>query len=277
MTTNANSSTLAALISDSTRCARFASLVQTLKGVVRLAPGEKRGGRKITCGDHTVRDTFVSGGNYGNLTRKSLAEAIALWVDAVTYDPTTGLVDTISFKGGAIAALVAEGRQGWTGRGKNAVQVTLTTADYEAALTEQINSFVKTLAGTNESTTDHVYESLVVDGEKIRGYRVYVGPTDPKAAPAATPGTIYLQGLLVGRKVITKAQHDKPAGKSGAKSVAKKHLRSFLPVRRYVSYCLQPGSDFILNLGSDAVSASDAAGITVDPTAVASALALVAA
>ena len=49
MTTNANSPTLATLIADSSRCARFASsLVTTLKGSTRLAPGEKRGGLKIT-------------------------------------------------------------------------------------------------------------------------------------------------------------------------------------------------------------------------------------
>ena len=52
-TTNANSPTLTDLISGSTRCARFVSLVTTLKGASRLAPGEKRGGLKVTVGNDT--------------------------------------------------------------------------------------------------------------------------------------------------------------------------------------------------------------------------------
>jgi hypothetical protein len=258
MTTNANSSTLAALISDSTRCARFVSVVTTLKGVERLAPGEKRGGLKVRMGNDTVRDTFVAGANYGTLKAK----------DAEILDALTGA---------DLDAMVADGHTAWSGRGKNATQVAVTRADFDLALAEMIDSTAKTLAGTNTSTTDHVYESLEVDGAKVRGYRVYVGPTDPNATPASTPGTIYVQGLRVGRKVIEAAQYARPVSKSSAKSVAKRIITRLLPSRRYVSYCMEPGTDFILNLGSDAVSASDAAGITVDPTAVASALALVAA
>ena len=258
MTTNANSPTLTDLISGSTRCARFVSLVTTLKGASRLAPGEKRGGLKITVGNDTVRDTFVAGANYGTLKAK----------DAAILDTLTGAdLDT----------MVADGHTAWTGRGAKATQVAVTRADFDLALAEMIDSTAKTLAGTNTSTTDHVYESLEVDGEKVRGYRVYVGPTDPNATPASTPGTIYVQGLRVGRKVIEAAEFARPASKSSAKSVAKRVITRLLPSRRYVSYCLEPGTDFILNMGVDAVTASDAAGITVDATAVASALALVAA
>ena len=258
MNTNANSTTLATLINDSSRCARFASVVTTLKGASRLAPGEKRGGLKIRVGNDTVRDTFVAGANYGSLKAK----------DAVILAALTGA---------DLDAMVADGHSAWSGRGAKAVQVTVTRADFDAALAEMIDSTAKTLAGTNTSTTDHVYESMIVDGKALAGYRVYVGPTDPNATPASTPGTIYVQGLRVGRKVIEAAEFAKPASKSAAKSVAKRAITRLLPSRRYVSYSLEAGSDFILNLGSDAVSASDAAGITVDPTAVTEALALVAA
>jgi len=252
---NANSTTLATLINDSTRCARFASVVTTLKGSTRLAPGEKRGGAKIRVGNDTVRDTFVAGANYGSLKAK----------DAAILDALTG-ADLDAMAGAAHSA--------WSGRGAKAVQVTVTRADFDLALSEMIDSTAKTLAGTNTSTTDHVYESMVVDGKALAGYRVYVGPTDPNATPAAAPGTIYVQGLRVGRKVIEAAEFARPASKSSAKSVAKRVITRLLPSRRYVSYCLEAGSDFILNLGAEAVSASDAAGITVDPTAVTEALAL---
>lgn len=258
--TNASSTTLACAIgtSRSAQCASIMSVVTTLKGVERLAPGEKRGGTKVQMGNDTVRDTFVAGRSYTSLKRK----------DAVILAALTGAdLDT----------MVADGPLAWSGRGAKAVQVPVTRADFDAALAEMIDSTDKSIAGTNSSTTDHVYEPLVVDGKALKGYRVYVGPADDSIKPASAPGTIYVQGLRVGRKVITAAQYARPVSKSGGKAVAKRIITRLLPSRRYVSYCLEAGSDFILNLGAEAVSASDAAGITVDPTVVADILSDVAA
>lgn len=260
--TNAStsSSTLAAAIagSRSAQCASIMSVVTTLKGVERLAPGEKRGGLKVRMGDDTVRDTFVAGRSYRNLKQR----------DAVILAALTGA---------DLDAMVADGHTAWSGRGKNATQVAVTRADFDAALADMIASTDKSIAGTNSSTTDHVYEPLVVDGKALKGYRVYVGPADPTATPKSAPGTIYVQGLRVGRKVIQAAQYARPVSKSGGKAVAKRVITRLLPSRRYVSYSLEAGSDFILNLGAEAVTASDAAGITVDPTVVADILADVAA
>jgi hypothetical protein len=257
---SASSTTLAAAIagSRSAQCASIMSAVLTKRGVTRLAPGEKRGGKKVTMGDDTVRVTFVGGRSYMSLTRKGLG---------IMSDLTDADLD----------AMVAEGHTAWSGRGKNATQVAVTRADFTAALVEMIDSAGKTLAGTNTSTTDHVYEPLVVDGKTIRGYRVYVGPSDPSVTPKSAPGTIYVQGLILGQTVLQAAQYARPVSKSGAKAVAKRRIKRLLPVRRYVSYSLEAGSDFILNLGAEAVTASDAAGITVDPTVVADILADVAA
>ena len=258
--TNASSTTLAQAIagSRSAQCASIMSVVTTLKGDTRLAPGEKRGGLKVTVGDDTVRDTFVAGRSYTSLKRK----------DAVILAALTGA---------DLDQMVADGHTAWSGRGAKAVQVAVTRADFDAALADMIASTDKSIAGTNTSTTDHVYEPLLVDGKALKGYRVYVGPADDSIKPASAPGTIYVQGLRVGRKVIQAAQYAKPASKSGGKTVAKKVITRLLPSRRYVSYSLEAGSDFILNLGAEAVTASDAAGITVDPTVVADILSDVAA
>ena len=257
---SASSTTLAAAIgtSRSAQCASIMSVVTTLKGVERLAPGEKRGGLKVRMGNDTVRDTFVAGRSYTSLKRK----------DAVILAALTGA---------DLDAMVAEGHMAWSGRGAKAVQVPVTRADFDAALADMIASTAKSIAGTNSSTTDHVYEPLVVDGKALKGYRVYVGPADPSIKPASAPGTIYVQGLRVGRKVIEAAQYARPQSKSGGKAVAKRIIPRLLPSRRYVSYALEPGTDFVLNLGAEAVTASDDAGITVDPTVVASILDSVAA
>ena len=260
--TNAKSSTLAAAIagSRSAQCASIMSVVTPLKGVTRLAPGEKRGGKKVQMGNDVVRDTFVAGRSYRNLKRK----------DAPILADLAANPDRLD-------AMVAEGHMAWSGRGAKAVQVAVTRADFDAALADMIASTDKSIAGTNSSTTDHVYEPLLVDGKALKGYRVYVGPADDSIKPASTPGTIYVQGLRVGRKVIQAAQYARPVSKSGGKTVAKRIITRLLPSRRYVSYCLEAGSDFVLNLGAEAVTASDDAGITVDPTVVADILSDVAA
>ena len=262
--TNASttSTTLAAAIagSRSALCASIMSVVTPLKGVVRLAPGEKRGGKKVRMGNDVVRDTFVAGRSYTSLKRKDGTILADLAANPARLD-----------------AMAAEGHMAWSGRGAKAVQVPVTRADFDLALAEMIASTAKSIAGTNSSTTDHVYEPLLVDGKALKGYRVYVGPADPSIKPASAPGTIYVQGLRVGRKVIEAAQYPRPQSKSGAKAVAKRVITRLLPSRRYVSYALEPGTDFVLNLGADAVTASDDAGITVDPTVVASILDTVAA
>ena len=75
------------------------------------------------------------------------------------------------------------------------------------------------------------------------------------------PGTVYLQGLRVQHRVLTPAPAGpKPASKSAPKSVVKSVLRSLLPVGKYVSYALQPGTDFRLAVGGAAVLESTTQG-----------------
>jgi hypothetical protein len=128
---------------------------------------------------------------------------------------------------------------------------------------ELTDSFDKTLAGTNESTTEHVYEPLVVNGETVRGSRVYTG--NPNGQDAATPGTVYLQGLKIGERVLDAAPNGPvPASQSAAKTVAKNVLRSRLPVARYVSYKLDAAGGWLLSAGGAAVAACDTNGVTLD-------------
>ena len=115
-----------------------------------------------------------------------------------------------------------------------------------------------------------------MDGEKVRGGRVYVG--NPSGDDAALPGTIYLQGIIISSKVLVPAANGPvPASKSGPVSVAKKALRKLLSVSRYVSYALEPGQDFYVAAGGAAVAAADKDGLTVDAAKVAGIKALLAA
>jgi len=253
MATNANSALIAALLKDA-RVGTFTGIVTTKVGVER---GPK--GSKTRYGDDTIHACIFTGFKYLGLVERS-RDALALITDAEV-----------------LADAQAKGRKAWSGRGKAAVEVELTLADIAEARTEMVESFNKTIAGSNESTTDHVYEELVTDGESVRGGRVYkCVADDPKHkcqcrdctgdAKAPRNGTIYLQGLQISSRVITPAANGpKPAAKSGAKVVAKGLLSRLLPLSRYVSYRLEPGTDFLLSAGGTAKIEAEAAGFHFTP------------
>jgi len=239
-TTNSISPVLAANLA-SARKGTFTSLIIRKEGEERGAAGNK-----TVYGDDLVQVVIITGFRYENLVARS-RDMLAAMTDA------------------EVDALVARGYTGWQGRGAKAVEVPVTRADFDAARAELTDSFDKTLAGTNESTTDHVYEPLVVNGETVRGSRVYTG--NPNGQDAATPGTVYLQGLKIGERVLDAAPNGPvPASQSAAKTVAKNVLRSRLPVARYVSYKLDtstPGA-WLLSAGGAAVAACDTNGVTLD-------------
>lgn len=241
VTTNSLSPVLAANLA-SARKGTFTSLIIRKEGETRGPQGSK-----VKYGDDLVHVVIITGFRYERLVAKS-RDALAAMTDA------------------EIDALVNKGYTGWQGRGAKAVSCPVTRADFDAARAELLDSFDKTLTGTNESTTDHVYEPLVVNGETVRGCRVYTGNPDP-TLNAATPGTVYLQGLKIGERVLDAAPNGPvPASQSNPKTVAKNVLRSRLPVARYVSYKLDtsvPGA-WLLSAGGTAAAACDTNDVTLD-------------
>jgi hypothetical protein len=228
----------------------------TFTSLIIRKEGEERGpaGAKVVYGDDLVHVVIITGFKYERLVARS-RDMLAAMTDA------------------DLDALVARNYKGWQGRGAKAVEVPVTRADFDAARDELLTSFDKTLTGTNESTTDHVYEPLVVNGETVRGARVYKG--NPNGQDAAPVGTVYLQGLKIGEKVLDAAPNGPvPASQSNPKTVAKNVLRSRLPVARYVSYKLDtstPGA-WLLSAGGAAVAACDTNGVSLDADRVDAAL-----
>jgi hypothetical protein len=255
-----------AVSSNALSLANAAALASANKGTFTSLLTTKQGTEKggVLYGDDTVLAVIVTGFRYDRLVQRSL-------------DKLTAMTDA------DLAALV-DGKVGMDGRGKNAVERAVTLADAQAARDELIASFTETLNGTNESTSDHVYEPLVVTdeagaSETVRGAKVYkcVAGTAHKCrcractgdARAPIDGQINLSGLIIGSKVITPAANGPaPAAKSGAKTVAKDVLRATLPVARFVSYRLDPNAGaWILKAGGAAVAAATNADVTVRESA----------
>lgn len=241
--TNANSAKVAEMLNDARP--GFAGVIKTLKGKVV-------GG--VLYNDEVVWDTFNHSGLYAgdNGLKARDLEALGQITDQEILD-----------------ALKAADAQGWEGRGSKARQVPVTRMHVQAARAKIEASCLKSMTGRNSATTDHVYEALVVNGETVRGARVYVCAGTPKCRcrncnpsneRAPLPGTIYIRGLLERREVVTPAANGRaPFPKSNPITVARRFFESRLPSRKYVQHCLEPGTDFILAIGGERVEKVKAA------------------
>ena len=279
MTTNANNVALSSLLSEAKK--------GTFSGLIYRKKGTTRGGKAnpVQYGDDLVHSVIYTGFRYIGLVERSKDTALAFTdadLDAVVERGLTGWVRV--WKRSAKAGDLKEIARGLglddTGTKADVVsrldvavpggmaERLVTRADVDEAYTVLLSDLQRTLDGETNPTNAHVYEPLVVDGEKVRGGRVYTG--NPNGEDAALPGTIYLQGLIISSRVIEAAVNGPvPVSKSAPVSVAKKALRRLLPISRYVSYALEPGTEYVLAAGAVAVAAADEAGLTVDPVRVA--------
>ena len=230
---------------------RFLSVAVQKKGVLR---GKK--GSKVRHGDDKVAAVILGGVNYTNLKERDQA----ILVEALQSD--ADLFQTLADKAAARNIL------GWSGRGKNAVQVAITAQDFEDAYNDTLVSIEKTLNGTNTSTSAHVYEPLEVDGHKVRGCKVYIGDGGADAGvDSRTPdeGSIHISGLKIASRVIEEAEHAIPESKSGGKTIAKRLIRSWLalPSRRWVQYTIPSDEQWRLKVGGQAALAMTDHGLEI--------------
>lgn len=236
--TNANSALLATLLSK-VRHGTFTGLIKRKEGETR-----GRGTNKKVYGNDQVHVLVVTGFDYLTLVKRSLDQLESLTVTSVR---------------------------------EAAAQNDIFLDEFETHLAkhEMVVSFQKTLAGTNESTTDHVYEPLTLDGESVKACRVYKCVQDDAQHEckcrdctgderAPKTGTIYLQGLQVWSQILEAAPNGPiPAANSSMKTIAKDLFREKLPINRYVSYRLEPGTEFILRAGGVAAVEATERGFTV--------------
>jgi len=242
--TNANAPVLAALLAASQ------GKGTTFTGLIYPCKGEVRGGK--VYGDDVCHYIIVAGFSYERLKARDLT-VLASLTDAE-------ILEEAKFKG-----------------------ITLTLADVFAARVKVFESATKSAAGTNTATHDDNFERLVVDGEPVKGARIYkcsghkgcgCSLCNPGDARAPVPGTIYLSGLIIGREVLTPAANGPvPAPNSSPVTIARKLFERRLPSSRFRSFRLPPGLDFILRAGGVAEAEVSASGIKLNEKAVADALA----
>lgn len=241
--TNANSAKIASLLSDAK---------PGFAGLIYQKVGKVVGG--VLYNDDLVHDVINHAFRYEG--DKGLK---ARDFDALGKITDKEILDEITKKGAL----------GWQGRGSKAVQVEITAEHVSHARAKVEASCLKSMTGRNTSTTDHVFEPLVVNGKKVRGARVYICTgnktckcrnCNPDNKRAPLPGTIYLTGILDSREIITPAANGRaPFPKSNPVTVARRFFEKRLPSRKFVQYRLEPGTDFILAIGGDVVTKAKAA------------------
>lgn len=248
MKTNSNDA-LVALILKAARKGTFTGIITQKKGEAR-----GRGSARMVYGDDVVHTVMITGFSYENLVRRSLKSLLLMKTDdLLALSETQNLRD----------------------KDGNPIH----RVDIQEAWNELRESFERTLdpTMTSTSTTAHVYEPLVVNEEQVTGAKVYRcvknvsgevchcrACTGDERAPL--DGTIHLDGLKVWSKVLVPAPNGPvPASKSAAKTVAKNMIRRLLPVSRYVSYVLEPGTDFMLRAGGAAALEAANGGFKVTP------------
>ena len=112
-----------------------------------------------------------------------------------------------------------------------------------------------------------VGEPLEIDGVKVRGSRVYTGPARPEVPRSPKPGTIYVQGVKLGEKVVTPAPNGKWRPNSKPKTLAKNIIKESLPIGLYCQYRLEPERVSEVAVGGAAAKAAKEARIGIDPDA----------
>jgi len=212
------------------------------KGVTR---GKKDS--KLVYGDDEVHVLIWTGFSYEAFVERSLKKLVELEEEG---NLITWLTHQVQEKGAPI-----------------------NTHDVCAAIQETKESFKRALdpesvppSGRADAT--YVFEPLVVNGVRVPGSKVYVGDGDANNPRAPKKGTIYIDGVKLGEKVLTPSVNGPWKTNSRPKTVAKNILRRKLPAGLYVRYALEPERVQSLLIGEAASRAAKADGVPVDPEAI---------
>jgi len=211
------------------------------KGVERGKAGEK-----TVYGDDLVQVLLWAGFSYRALVERSYKKLHEYWGRG---DFVTRLIE----------AARTEGRDD------------VTVQDATAAIQDIEDALLRVIRGTTTETNEDfesVWEPLEVDGTRVHGAKVYNGKGNPEDHRAPVPGTIYMDGVKLGEKVLVESKNGSWTPKQQrTKTVVKEIIRSWLPAGLYARYSL--GDNMLtIKVGKEASDAAKAAGVPIDPEAI---------
>ena len=156
----------------------------------------------------------------------------------------------------------------------------VTVQDAAEAVQETNDAYLRVLSGGHstdlpdlpsvpvEGERSPVWEPLKVDDQLVRGAKVYVGQGDPNDPRSPKKGTIYIDGVKLGEKILEPAPNGHWSPNQRAKTAAKDILRSWLPSGLYVRYCLDKESLLIVKVGAAAAVHAKEGKLLIEPEAI---------
>lgn len=197
-----------------------------------------------------------------------------------TYDDD--LVEVLIWSGFAYKALVErswnklmalqdEGEVTIKGLRTEAINQGATATSIEdvcVALQELTEQHLKIVNGTTPTGPPHpgaTWEPLLVDGKEVQGSKVYRGKGDILDPRAPVPGTIYVQGVKLGEKVLEPAVNGHWSASHKPKTVVKRIITKQLPSGLYVQYVLDPEHTQMVKVGDAAANQAKTDGVPIDP------------
>lgn len=146
-----------------------------------------------------------------------------------------------------------------------------TIEDVCYALQETREWFRKVLAGCDlgapSSSQGVVWEPLEIGGVRVQGSRVYTGWGRSEDPRAPVPGTIYVQGVKLGERVVASSANGPWRANSKPKTLAKSIIKEGLPVGLYCQYRLEPERVQAMAVGGKATKLAKKNGVGIDPDA----------
>ena len=237
---------------DSTYLARHLSALTredqgNLMAALVYKVGVERGpmGSKKVYGDDLVHTLIWTGFSYKALIKRSERK-----------------LQKLLDKGGLLSALA---KAAWQENNRTEV------GDACLAVQEFQEWFRRSLAVRDEGTEDPripqdpLWVPLNVDGVKIRGARVYNGVERMGDPRAPKPGTIYVQGVKLGEIVVHTGSNGNWKPESSPKTIAKRILKSMLPVGLFVQYKLDPERCMDVKVGDSASRVASEKNIQINP------------
>jgi len=221
--------------------------------------GTERGvaGNKVLYGDDVTAVLLWSGFEYKDLVERSYQKLHQMWSNG---DLSKKLQEAVEAKGYP---------------GMNASEMTVVIQETEDSFLKVIrdqelppDETGMALIQDELGTIPQCWKPLEINGQMIRGAKVYAGRGDPNNPRAPKPGAIYIDGVKLGERILEPAKNGHWHAKHKIKTVAKDILRSWLPIGLYVRYSLD--RDQLKNppkVGKQASPAAKTAGIPIDPEA----------
>ena len=215
------------------------------KGVVR-----GKGDDKVVYGDDLVQVLLWAGFSYKALVERSYKKLHEYW----------GRGDFVTR---LIGAAKAEGREDVTVQ-----DATMAIQEIESAFLRVIRAPDKDGTEPPEGEFESVWEPLEVGGVRIRGAKVYKGAGNPEDHRAPVPGTVYMDGVKLGEKILVEAPNGTWSAKQKPKTVVKEIIRAWLPVGLYARYSLEIGNRLTVKVAAEASHAAKLAKVPVDPESI---------